>query len=42
MLKKAVAAGYSNFEWIGKDPDLACLHDESEFLRLIGKSEDKG
>lgn len=35
-LKKAIAAGYANMEWISKDPDLQSLNDDPEFLRLIG------
>jgi TolB-like protein/Tfp pilus assembly protein PilF len=35
MVRNAVAAGYGNFEWIGRDPDLACLQDDPEFQRLI-------
>jgi Flp pilus assembly protein TadD len=35
-LKKAIEAGYSNMEWISKDPDLLSLYDDPEFLRLVG------
>ncbi len=35
-LKKAIAAGYGNINWIAKDSDLDCLHDNSEFQKLIG------
>jgi serine/threonine protein kinase/Flp pilus assembly protein TadD len=35
-LKKAIGAGYANMEWIGQDPDLQSLHDDPEFLRLVG------
>ncbi len=34
-LRKAVAAGYHNYTWIARDSDLACLHDDPEFIRLI-------
>jgi serine/threonine protein kinase/Tfp pilus assembly protein PilF len=37
MLRKARAAGYSNMDWWSQDPDLACVHDDPEFLRLIGR-----
>ncbi|HEY6448026.1 MAG TPA: protein kinase [Acidobacteriaceae bacterium] len=37
-LKRAIAAGYGNFDWMAKDPDLDCLHDDPEFLKLVGKS----
>ena len=35
-LKKAFAAGYGNAHWAAKDADLACLHDNPEFRRLVG------
>jgi serine/threonine protein kinase/Flp pilus assembly protein TadD len=38
-LKKAVAAGYANINWIAKDSDLDCLHDDPEFQKLVGLSE---
>ena len=38
LLARAREAGYSNFEWALRDPDLACLHDDPEFLRLVGKA----
>ncbi len=38
-LKKAIAAGYGNINWIAKDSDLDCLHDDSEFQKLVGLSE---
>src|SRR6202041_1961504 len=34
--KKAVAAGYGNPNWGAKDSDLACLHDDPEFQKLVG------
>jgi serine/threonine protein kinase/Flp pilus assembly protein TadD len=34
--KKAVAAGYGNPNWAAKDSDLACLHDDPEFQKLVG------
>ena len=34
-LKKAVEAGYHNPDWAARDNDLACLHDDPEFQRLI-------
>jgi non-specific serine/threonine protein kinase len=36
MLRKALAAGYGNLEWVSRDPDLACLRDDPEFQALIG------
>jgi non-specific serine/threonine protein kinase len=38
-LKKAWEAGYVNLQWAARDPDLACLHDDPEFRRLIGSVE---
>jgi non-specific serine/threonine protein kinase len=38
-LKKAIAAGYANINWIAKDSDLDCLHDDPEFQKLVGLSE---
>jgi serine/threonine protein kinase/Flp pilus assembly protein TadD len=35
-LKKAWEAGYINIGWASRDPDLACLHDDHEFRRLVG------
>ena len=39
-LKKAKAAGWRNLDWIARDPDLSCLHDDPEFQRFL--TEDKG
>jgi tetratricopeptide (TPR) repeat protein len=39
-LKKAFAAGYSKQNWVANDSDLDCLHDDPEFQKLIGRSED--
>jgi tetratricopeptide (TPR) repeat protein len=38
LLRRARDAGYSNFEWALRDPDLACVHDDPEFQRLVGKA----
>ncbi len=38
LLKRARDAGYGNIEWALRDPDLACLHDDPEFQRLVGKA----
>src|ERR1700758_1477954 len=37
-LKKAFAAGFGNRFWAAKDSDLACLHDDPEFQKLVGGS----
>ncbi len=38
-LKKSFAAGYSNQDWAAKDTDLDLLHDNPEFRKLVGLSE---
>lgn len=35
-VRKALAAGYGNLDWMSKDPDLECLHDDPEFQKLVG------
>ncbi len=35
MLKKAKTAGYANLDWVRRDPDLSCVHDEPEFELLF-------
>ena len=34
-VKRAIDAGYHNLDWIARDSDLACLHEEEEFKRLL-------
>ena len=36
MLKRAVSNGYGNLDWMRKDPDLDCVHDDPEFKKLVG------
>jgi len=36
-VRRAVAAGYGNLDWMSKDPDLDCLHDDPEFRKLVGR-----
>lgn len=36
-LRKAVALGYSDLDWMMRDPDLENLKDDAEFKKLIGK-----
>jgi tetratricopeptide (TPR) repeat protein len=40
-LRNAVKAGWSNMDWVSRDPDLANLHEEPEFNHLLkhGKSD---
>jgi tetratricopeptide (TPR) repeat protein len=43
VLKKAREAGYSLLiTWAARDPDLACLHGEPEFLHLLEEGKQKG
>src|SRR6266849_1637350 len=43
MLKRAAATGFSDMEWISRDPDLASLHGDAEFEQLIaGKLHHSG
>lgn len=39
VLKKAKEFGYTNWGWVARDPDLACLHSEREFQRLVEEGE---
>ncbi len=41
-LKKAKKVGFPNLDWAARDPDLACLHGDPEFERLIEEGERKG
>ena len=38
LLARAKAAGYQNLEWTRRDPDLACLHGEPDFEKLLDPS----
>jgi non-specific serine/threonine protein kinase len=40
-LKAALDAGFGNIDWAARDPDLACLQDDPEFLALLKKSPPK-
>lgn len=35
LLRRALASGYSNFDWPRQDPDLSSLHADPEFLELF-------
>jgi non-specific serine/threonine protein kinase len=35
MLKRASETGFTDMEWVSRDTDLACLHGDPEFERLI-------
>ena len=36
LLRRLKQAGILNVDWARRDPDLACLHQDPEFLALIG------
>ena len=36
MLRRAIAAGYGNFDWVRRDPDLALLREDPDFKQLVG------
>ena len=38
MLRKSKENGFAYMDWAARDPDLACLHDDPEFVQLIGPS----
>jgi serine/threonine protein kinase/Tfp pilus assembly protein PilF len=38
-LKKAIACGYGNLEWIKQDPDLLILRDDPEFQNLVSRGQ---
>ncbi|MCZ6714499.1 MAG: protein kinase [Deltaproteobacteria bacterium] len=37
MMKRARDSGYSDFVWMARDPDLACVHEDPEFLALFNQ-----
>ena len=39
MLKRAKSVGFPNLDWAARDPDLACIHKEPEFLALIARGD---
>ena len=41
MLAKATEVGFSDYEWVSRDPDLAALHDEAEFKAILEKLKPK-
>ncbi len=42
MLQKAVSNGFRDVEWIPRDMDLACLHEEPAFKDLLSQLRSKG
>jgi Flp pilus assembly protein TadD len=41
MIVRSVETGFTDNEWISRDPDLACLHGDPEFERLIDEKKRK-
>jgi non-specific serine/threonine protein kinase len=41
LLIKAKAAGWADFDWAARDPDLTCLRDDPVFQRLVAEGETK-
>ena len=42
LLKRATVAGWSKWEWVARDPDLACLQNDTEFQQLIDEGKRRG
>ena len=38
-LKKALACGYGDIEWVKQDPDLLLLRDDPEFQKLVERGQ---
>jgi Flp pilus assembly protein TadD len=36
LLRRLKEAGILNADWARRDPDLACVHQDPEFLELLG------
>ena len=41
LARKTVEVGYTNRDWMARDPDLACLHDDLEFQSLCATGSPK-
>jgi non-specific serine/threonine protein kinase len=39
LVRKTLAVGYTNLDWMARDPDLACLHGDPDFQRLLKDGE---
>jgi TolB-like protein/Tfp pilus assembly protein PilF/predicted Ser/Thr protein kinase len=39
MLRKALAAGYGNLDWVSRDPDFSVLRDDPEFQALVSRGK---
>jgi non-specific serine/threonine protein kinase len=42
MFRRAVESGFSNPDWAARDSDLACIHDDPEFKRIISQDLHRG
>jgi serine/threonine protein kinase/tetratricopeptide (TPR) repeat protein len=42
LLIRAKDVGFPSFDWAARDPDLACLHDDSEFQQILQEVRQKG
>jgi hypothetical protein len=40
-LRKAVALGYDDFDWISQDPDLEALQTHPEYQRILSQLQPK-
>jgi len=41
MIVRSVETGFTDTDWISRDPDLDCLHGDPEFERLIDEKKRK-
>ena len=42
MFRRAVESGFSNLDWAARDSDLACIHEDAEFKRIITQDLHRG
>jgi len=42
MFRRAVESGFSNLDWAARDSDLACIHEDPEFKRIITQDLHRG
>ncbi len=42
LIKRMKALGFAQLDWARRDPDLACLHNDPEFLALVGEEKPPG
>ncbi len=42
MFRRAVESGFSNPDWAARDSDLACIHDDPEFKRILSHDLHRG